>query len=128
MYHRISKYGFRYRVVISEIFSAEDFVYSIYNQKIYVGFTQEGIERYIDRYQLKLKVMSDYYEGIKYNIMMEENDIYIWDKDLWLEAFNWLSILELKYGDVPIYLGYDKGRIIIRVIEFWICITMEKDN
>lgn len=128
MYHRISKYGFRYRAVISEIFSAEDFVYSIYNQKIYVGFTQEGIERYIERYQLKLKGMSDYYEGIKYNIMLEKNDIYIWDKDLWLEAFNWLSILELKYGDVPIYLGYDKGRIIIRVIEFWICIIMETDN
>lgn len=41
-------------------------------------------------------------------------------KDLWSEVSNWLKILELTYKDIPIYRGYDKGRIVIRVIEFWI--------
>ena len=43
IYDKIS--SFRYREVISEIFSEEDFVYAIYNQKIHVGFSQEEIGR-----------------------------------------------------------------------------------
>lgn len=126
IYDKIS--SFRYREVISEIFSEEDFVYAIYNQKIHVGFSQEGIERYINKYHLNLKDMPDYYKGIKYNIMTEDGNICIWEKDLWSEVSNWLKILELTYKDIPIYRGYDKGRIVIRVIEFWICIAMETDN
>ena len=111
IYDKIS--SFRYREVISEIFSEEDFVYAIYNQKIHVGFSQEGIERYINKYHLNLKDMPDYYKGIKYNIMTEDGNICIWEKDLWSEVSNWLKILELTYKDIPIYRGYDKGRIVI---------------
>ncbi|GEM_PF-2286088 len=117
-----------YKPVVSNIFSKQDCVYSNYNQKIYVGFTQEGIEHYIHKYQLDLHEFSDYYEGVQYNIMTVPGTACVWEKRLWLEAFNWLYILEMHYGDVPNYTAYDKGRIIIRVVEFWVCIMTEADR
>jgi hypothetical protein len=82
----------KYKPVVSNIFSEQDCVYSNYNQKIYIGFTQEGIEHYIQKYQLNLHELSDYYEGIKYNIMAVPDIACVWEKELWLEAFNWLYI------------------------------------
>lgn len=118
----------KYKPVVSNVFSEQDCVYSNYNQKIYIGFTQEGIENYIHNYQLNLNKLSDYYEGIQYNIMTVQGATYVWEKNLWVEAFNWLYILEMHYGDVPSYIAYDKGRIIIRVVEFWICIMAEAEK
>lgn len=128
MYNRINSCRYGYRKINSELFGEDDFVYTIYNQKIYVGFTQEGIERYIEKYQLNFKEISTYYEGIDYCLMMENDNMYVWDKQLWIEAFNWIKLLGLDYGDIPVYVGYDKGRVLIRVVEFWVCITMETGN
>ena len=117
----------KYKPVISDLFSESDFVFSNYNQKICIGFTQEGIERYLQKYRIDLNQVLDYYDGLEYNIMKESEVIYVWEKALWREAFKWLNYLELLYNDVPVHIAYGSDRIIIRIIEFWICIMAEAD-
>lgn len=112
---------------ISNIFSKADYVYSDYRQKIYIGFTQEGLDNYINQHQIEFREFSDYYEGINYNIMSVPETTYVWEKKLWTEAWNWLYTLEMNYGEVPVYKAYGKGRILLRVIEFWVCIMTEVD-
>lgn len=119
------EYSSIFRPLISNIFSSQDYVYTNYNQKILIGFTQEGIENYIVKHQLILRELPNYYEGVDYNIVEIFGDTLIWDKKLWIEASNWLHALEMHYNDVPIYRAYAKNRIFIRVIEFWICIMTE---
>lgn len=113
--------------IISSIFSKNDYVYSDYRQKIYVGFTQEGIDNYIEEFQLEPQEFTEYYEGVHYNIVASSNNTFVLEKRLWKEAWNWLYTMEMNYGEVPVYQAYSKGRIILRVVEFWICIMSEVD-
>ncbi|MCI8609801.1 MAG: restriction endonuclease [Firmicutes bacterium] len=130
LYNEICYYeAGKYRPVVSEIFAEEDYVYTTYNQKLYVGFTQEGIQRYIEKYGLDLKPLPVHYTGVRYHIMTEASGAYVvWDSELWKEALRLVNLLRLNDPILPVQATYGKGHILIRVGEFWVCIMAEMNG